>query len=401
MIPVNEPLISKNALTYVTDCISSGWISSAGRYIDKFETAFAEYLGVNHAITTTSGTTALHLAMIALEIGKGDEVIIPALTMIAVPFSVIYTGATCIPIDVDPDIYNISPEKIESFIEKHCTCDRKTGQLVNKNSKGIVKAIIAVHLYGHPCDMAPILRLAERYNLYVIEDAAEAHGAEYYHDFAGKSGDTYSNSFKSGTMGDVGCFSFYANKIITTGEGGMVVTNHDSIAERARRLKDLSHHPEKRFLHTEIGYNYRMTNMQAAIGLAQLEDVQKYIEIKRKMARTYNALLQDIPGITLPKEMGWAKNVYWMYAVLIEKDFNLSRNDFMGRLKEQGIDTRTFFAPIDEQPVFSSNKFYQAGDYPVSRELSLKGLYLPSGLAITNQQIDIVCSAIRKMHVQK
>jgi len=396
MIPVNEPIMAPNALKYVTDCIETGWISSAGTYIKKFEENFAKYLGVKHAVTTTSGTTALHLALVSLGIGEGDEVIIPALTMIAVPFAVLYTGASCIPIDVDPETFNISPEEIKRFMEKDCKYNSRTKRLINKHTNKQVRAIIPVHLYGHPCDMAPLLQIAQKYNLWVVEDAAEAHGAEYHKDI-GKKSNQGKVSYKAGTMGDVGCFSFYANKIITTGEGGMVVTDNDSIAEKARRLKDLSHSPKKRFLHTAVGFNYRMTNLQAAIGLAQLEEVQKYIQIKRKMAQRYNLLLKDIPGLTLPVEKPWATSVYWMYAVLVEADFGMSRDVLMKKLKEKGVDTRTFFIPLDEQPAFDKKRFFKSRDWPVTRKLSKKGLYLPSGLAITEEQIREVCSLIRQI----
>lgn len=397
MIPLNEPRIAKNALKYVTDCVRTGWISSAGAYIEKFEINFAKYLEVKHAITTTSGTTALHLALASLGIGEGDEVIIPALTMMAVPFAVLYTGASCVSIDVDSEIFNISPEKIKSFIEKNCSYNPNTKQLINKHTNKRLKAIIPVHTYGHPCDMAGILQVAKKYSLLVIEDAAEAHGAEYHKDILGKKSNKDTISRKAGSMGDIGCFSFFANKIITTGEGGMVVTNSDEIAEKARALKDLCHCPERRFLHTGVGFNYRMTNLQAALGLAQLEEIQDDIKIKREMAQMYNELLKDIPGITTPIEKPWAKSVYWMYAILVEPDFGISRDTFMKRLKEQGVDTRPFFIPIDKQPFFNKKICFRDGDCSVSNSLSEKGLYLPSALTITEEQIHKVCSSIRKV----
>lgn len=394
MIPVNEPLISQNALRYVSDCVKSGWISSAGDYIKRFEEKFAEYIGVKYAVTTTSGTTALHLALASLDVGDKDEVIIPALTMIAVPFAVIYTGASCVPVDVDPVIYNICPKKIENVIKNSYEFKPNKKELVNKHTGKRLKAIIPVHLYGHPCDMSPIIQLARKYNLRVIEDAAEAHGAEYLKDINGNTSNNTSCCYKAGSMGDIGCFSFYGNKIITTGEGGMLVTNNDSIAERARRLKDMSHSPSKRFSHTEVGFNYRMTNLQAAIGLAQLEEINKYLSIKRKMAEKYNILLANIKGLFLPEENKWAKSVYWMYAVLVEPDFGMTRDVFMKRLKEKGVDTRTFFVPMDEQPAFNKENLFKFEDWPVSRNLSKKGLYLPSGLTISEKIIEKICESI-------
>jgi len=395
MIPVNEPLIAKNALAYASDCIKSGWISSAGSYIRRFEEAFAGYIGVKHAVTATSGTTALHLALAAAGIGPGDEVIIPDLTMIAVPYAVLYTGAKPVLADVDRILFNLDPAKVRTFIRRDCRFDPKKKALVRKKTGGVVRAILPVHLYGHPCPMDEILAIAEEFRLLVIEDAAEAHGALFY------SGGDRQKALKTGAIGDIGCFSFYANKIVTTGEGGMVVTNDDGLADRARRLKDLAHAPGRRFLHTEIAFNYRMTNVQAAIGLAQLEEIERYIDLKQKMAAAYQEGLAGVRGLTLPREMPWARSVYWMYAVLVEEEFGLSRDEFAARLKEAGIDTRTFFVPVHEQPVFAKDKACPGRSFPISRELSKKGLYLPSGLALTRAQIRDICRAIHKIRGTK
>jgi perosamine synthetase len=388
MIPVNQPLIAKNALEYVSECIKTGWISSGGSYVKKFEEEFARYLGIKHAITTTSGTTALHLAIASLDIGQGDEVIIPALTMIAVPYAVLYTGATPWLVDVDSEMFNIDPDKVHGFIKNQCRYSRKKKTLINKITNKRVKGIIPVHLYGHSCPMKDIMTIAREYNLFVIEDAAEAHGA-LFRQKENKKRDSF-----VGTIGDIGCFSFYANKIITTGEGGMVVTHKDQIAEKARRLKDLAHSPQKRFLHTDLAFNYRMTNLQAAVGLAQLEEIDAFIEIKRKMAATYQTLLEDVEGLTLPVEKIWARNVYWMYAVLVEREFGLSRDELMRRLREDGVDTRTFFIPVHRQPVFQKTEYYKSLTFPVAEDVSRKGLYLPSGLALTHEQIERTCQSI-------
>ncbi len=389
MIPVNEPLIGHNALLYVTECLKTGWISSAGKFIPKFEQEFARYLGVRHAITTTSGTTALHLALASLGIGPGDEVIVPDLTMIAVPYAVLYTGAHPVLVDVEPETYNLDPNQLREFVERDCIFNEKERELINRKTRRKVKAVIPVHLYGHPCPMDEILKIAHAFHLDVVEDAAEAHGALYY------PGGNKDAARMAGTMGRAGCFSFYANKIITTGEGGMVVTDDDALAEKARRLKDLAHDPEHRFLHTELGFNYRMTNVQAAIGLAQLEEVDRFISIKLDMARYYQELLGGIPGLTLPREKEWARNVYWMYAVLIEKEFVLSRDELMRKLAERGVDTRTFFVPVHEQPLFRSKQEYHGQSFPIAEALSRKGLYLPSGLALTREQIERVAEEIR------
>ncbi len=363
-IPVNEPAISKNALKYVTDCIKTGWISSSGQYLKDFEEKFAEYLGVKHAITTTNGTTAIHLAILALGIKKGDEVILPSHTMMSSAAAIVYTGATPVLVDVERDSWNMNVSQIEKKITKR------------------TKAIMPVHIYGHSVDMDPIIALAKKYHLYIIEDAAESTGAEY-------------KGRLTGTIGNIGCFSFYANKIITTGEGGMIVTNNDKVAAHARLLKDMAHSPQKRFLHKEIGFNFRMTNLQAALGVAQLEEVKKYIQKKRWMAALYNKELSKIKGLTLPIERSWAKSVYWMYGVLVEKDFGLSRDEFMKKLSEKGVDTRTFFIPMHRQPILRKMGLFKGEKYPVSDEIGRRGLYLPSGLAITKKQIEIVCRAIK------
>ena len=367
-IPVCEPFLTGKEMEYVMDCLRTNWISSAGKYVNEFEQRFAEYIGCKYGISTTSGTTALHLALAALKIGRGDEVIVPAFTMIAPVFAVVYTGAKPVLVDADPETWNIDVNKIEEKITPN------------------TKAIIPVHIYGHPCDMDPIMEIAEKYNLWVIEDAAEAHGAEY----KGK---------KVGSFGHVSCFSFYANKIITTGEGGMVVTNDEKIAERARRLKDQAYSPERRFLHTDIGFNYRMTNIQAAIGLAQLEHIDEFVEMRRRNAYLYNSRLKDVPGITLPPEKEWAKNVYWMYSILIEEnEFGMSRDKLMEELAKKGIETRSFFIPMHKQPAFLSMGLFKGKTYSIAEEISEKGFYLPSSSGLKKEKIEYICEIIRKLH---
>jgi perosamine synthetase len=370
MIPVCIPLLGEKELEYVVDCIKTNWISSKGKYVEEFEDKFAKYCSCEYGITTTSGTTALHLALASLKIKKGDEVIIPTSTMIATAFAVIYCDATPVLVDAEPETWNMDVEKIEEKIT-----DR-------------TKAIMPVHIYGHPCDMDPIMKLAREYDLYVVEDAAEAHGAEY----KGK---------KAGSIGDIGCFSFYANKIITTGEGGMVVTNDEEIAERAKSLRNLCFPKEKRiYLHSEVGYNYRMTNIQAAIGLAQFERIDKLAEMRRRNAHLYNEYLKDMEGIRLPVEKEWAKNVYWMYSILIEDEFGMSRDELMDSLMEQGIETRTFFVPMHEQSVFQNMGLFKfkGESYPVAEELARKGMYLPSSSGLKEGEIKFICNGIKKIN---
>jgi perosamine synthetase len=371
MIPVCEPLLTGKELAYVEECLRTNWISSKGRFITEFEEQFASYCGAKHGIATTSGTSALHLALATLGIGRGDEVIVPVFTMAACIFAVLYTGATPVLVDADPDTWTMDVGQIESKVTPR------------------TRAIMPVHIYGHPCDMDPIVEVAERHGLYIVEDAAEAHGAEY-------------RGRKVGSLGHVGCFSFYANKIITTGEGGMVVTNDDRAADLARRLRDQAYSPEKRFLHTHIGFNYRMTNVQAAIGLGQLEHIDQFVAARRRNACRYNQVLKGIPGVTLPAEKPWAKNVYWMYGILVdEAEFGMSRDALMAALAEKGVETRPFFYPMHRQPAFVNIGLFHGEEYPVADMLAEKGVYLPSGSGLSTAQIKQVCQAIEEVRTQR
>jgi perosamine synthetase len=364
-IPIAEPDLSGNEEKYIIKCIRSGWISSKGKFVEQFEENFASYIGVKHAITVSSGTAALHLALASLDIKPGDEIIMPTFTMIACANAAKYLGAKPVLVDSEISTWNIDPNKIEEKITS------KT------------KAIMVVHIYGHPADMDPIMKIAKKYGLYVIEDAAEAHGAEY----KGK---------KVGSIGDIGCFSFYANKIITTGEGGAVVTNDDEIAEKVRRLRDQAYNANLRkwLIHDDIGYNYRLTNLQAAIGLAQLERIEEFINRHRENAYYYNSLLKNIRGITLPPEMPWAKNVYWMYTILIDEEIlGITRDDLMRKLETYGIDTRSTFLPIHLQPPYKN--IYINEKYPIAELLGRRGINLPSGNSTTKEDIEYVVSTIK------
>jgi perosamine synthetase len=364
-IPVCSPSIGEKEVQRVVECLKSTWISGISKYVEEFEEAFAKYCNCKYGVATNSGTTALHLALATLNIKPGDEVIIPTFTMIATANAVTYTGAKPVLVDADENTWNLDTSKIEDKINEH------------------TKAIIVVHTYGHPADMDPIIELAEKYNLYVIEDAAEAHGAEY----KGK---------RVGSIGDIGCFSFYANKIITTGEGGMVVTNNEELAEKARWLRAHAFgRYGKHFYHEALGFGYRMSGLQAALGLAQLERIDEFVLIRRNNAKLYNSLLSELgEKITLPPEAPWAKNVYWMYSILIEDNFGMSRDELMKRLESEGIETRTFFYPIHVQPIYA--KQYQEESFPVADELSRKGINLPSGNNLTADEIEYVCQCIKK-----
>jgi perosamine synthetase len=372
MIPVCEPTLQGNELKYITEAVSSGWISSAGKFINQFEEKFSSFCNAKYGISCSSGTVALHLAIEAMGIGKGDEVIIPTFTMIASSNAVIYAGAKPVLIDAEPETWNIDINKIEEKITKN------------------TKAIMVVHTYGHPVDMDKIKAIADKHNLPIIEDAAEAHGAEY----KGK---------KAGSLGDIACFSFYANKIITTGEGGLITTNNQQWAENARNLRN-HHFSEPRFTHNKVGYNYRMTNMQAAIGLAQLEKIDELIDARRKNAKLYSQLLKDIPGITLPPEKEWAKNVYWMYGILISKKFGKTMPQLREELKNKGIDTRTFFTGMHKQPAYKEqdSRFPDiTGSYPIADQLEQQGCYLPSSSHLTEEQIKTVAEAIKTIQEQQ
>jgi len=366
-VPTAVPNLDGKELEYVMDCITSSWISSKGKYVTTFEEKFSEYIEAKYGVAVSNGTVALHLALATLGIGPQDEVIVPTFTMIAVANTVQYTGAKLVLADSEPKTWNIAPKEIEKKVTER------------------TKAIIVVHLYGHPANMDPIMKIAREHNLYVIEDAAEAHGAEYI-------------GRKVGAIGDIGCFSFYANKIITTGEGGMLVTNNEEIAERARKLRDQAYNIKMRkwLIHDEIGYNYRMTNMQAAIGLAQLERIDTFIKIHRENAQLYNSLLKEIPGITLPPEEPWAKNVYWMYTILIdENEFGMSRDKLMHELEKYGVDTRSVFYPIHLQPPYKDK--FKNEKYPIAENLSKRGVNLPSGNTLTKEEVEYVVNAIKSI----
>ena len=361
-LPVAEPFLGEKELLYVNECVLTGWVSSAGKFVTKFEEIFADFCDVEQAITTSSGTSALHLALLACNIGPGDEVIVPSLTFIATANAVAYTGARPIFVDSEPSTWNINPVEIKEAITA------KT------------KAIIPVHVYGHPSNMDPILDIAREYSLAVVEDAAEAHGALY----KGK---------KVGSLGDMGMFSFYGNKIITTGEGGMIVTDNNDLAEKIRILRDHGMDPDRRYWHSVLGYNYRMTNIQAALGVAQMERINQIVKQKRRNAILYNKGLQDISGITLPPEAAWARNIYWLYSILIdEEEFGMSSKELRSQLKERGIETRPLFPPVHQQPIYNTGQ-----SLPVCEMLAHCGLSLPSSVNLNWNEIERITGEIRNI----
>ncbi len=367
-IPVCAPLLGGNELKYVQEAIVGGWISSAGPFVERLEREFAQYVGTRHAVTTTSGTTALHLACVALGLGPGDEVIIPTFTMIASAFAVAYCGAKPVFVDCERTTWTIDPTKIEAEITPR------------------TKAIMPVHIYGHPCDMEPIRAIARRHGLHVLEDAAEAIGSEY-------------RGVKCGALSDIAAFSLFANKAITTGEGGLVTTDDDELAARCRYYKNLCFPPRgpRVYVHEGVGFNYRLPNTLAAIGVAQLERVEDHVSRRRAHARFYTDRLRDVPGLIPQPELPWAKNSYWMYSVLVEEEFGLDREGVIRGLEERKIETRRFFVPMHRQPALEKLGCKCTGDFAASEHVSARGLYLPSGSGLTDDELAYVCDALRDL----
>jgi len=364
-IPVCTPeLQGGKEEDYTRDCIRTGWISSEGPYVKKFEQAWADYCSMSEGVAVSSGTAALHVALKCLPLEPGDEVILPSFTIISCATAIIEAGAKPVLVDCIADTWTMSTDAI--------------GEKITPRTR----AIMVVHIYGHPVDMEPVHALAKKHDLFIIEDAAEAHGAEY-------------RGRRCGGLADISIFSFYANKIITTGEGGMLLTDNPKFAERARSLRNLCFRTDRRFLHTEIGYVYRMTNIQAAIGLAQTERVETFVDKKRDVARVYNECLGDLAGLQLPVEKDWAKNVYWMYGVVLADDLGLAADEMALELKARNIDTRAFFLGLHEQPVLNDLGLFIGESYPVTERIARQGFYLPSGLQLTKDQQQTVCRTVR------
>lgn len=363
IIPVCEPTLGGNELKYVTQAVETNWISSAGSFIRDFEAQFADYCGVKYGIACANGTVAMHLAMATLGLEPDDEVIIPTFTMIATANAVTYCGAKPVLVDMEPEYWQMDLNMVEAKITPR------------------TRAIVPVHIYGHPTDMDPLRELAARHGIMVIEDSAEAHGAEY-------------KGRRAGSLGDAAGFSFYGNKIITTGEGGMVTTDNREIAQLAWNLRDHAFSHERHFWHKFVGFNYRMTNLQAAVGLAQVEQLDSFVAARRRNSAEYTRRLQSIPGIRTPAEAPWAKNVYWMYGITVDEEaFGMNRDQLRGVLAENGIETRTFFIPMHCQPVYW--KQYKGERYPVAEDLCRRGFYLPSASSLSLPEIEYVTSVIR------
>lgn len=364
MIPVNEPLLDGNEKKYLLECIETGWISSEGPFIKEFEERFAEVVGRNHGVAVCNGTAALDAAVEALGIGPGDEVIMPAFTIISCIGQIIRAGARPVLVDSDPLTWNMDVAQIEAKVTPQ------------------TKVIMAVHIYGLPVDMDPVLEIAGRHGLKVIEDAAQMHGQTY-------------KGRPCGSLGDISTFSFYPNKHITTGEGGMIVTSDDQLADDCRSLRNLCFQPERRFVHERLGWNLRMTNLQAALGLAQLERLSEFVRRKRFMGRRYSELLLGLPGVSLPLAMtDYAENIYWVYGLLLDEKLGVDAVEVMRRLAQKGIGTRPFFCPMHMQPVFQRMGLFGGELYPISERFYRQGFYIPSGMALTEGQIEMVAQAV-------
>ncbi len=370
MIPVNEPLIGETEERYVKECLTTGWLSSSGPFIEKFESEWATICGRKYGIAVCNGTVALQLAVRSLGLPPGSEIIMPSFTIISCALAAIYNDCVPVFVDCDPRTYTMKPSEVEVRITE------KTA------------AIMPVHIYGHPAEMDPIMELARKNSLAVVEDAAEAHGAAYQ---------TESGWQPCGSFGDVSIFSFYANKLVTTGEGGMIVTDDPQLAERARSLRNLSFSPTRRFLHDELGFNFRMTNVQAALGLAQAERFPEIVARKQRNARRYLELLDGIPGLLLPVERPWARSVYWMFAILLEGEAGVDSNHLATALQKAGVETRPFFVGLHEQPPLIDRQEIVIGPCPVTERISRRGLYLPSGLGLSDAEIVAVSEAVRSL----
>lgn len=367
MIAVNQPRLDGNEKKYLLECIDSGWISSEGPFVERFERAMAERLGRRHAIVVNSGTAALDAAVLSLGLEPGDEVILPSFTIICCASAIIRAGATPVLVDCDPATWNMKVEEVEARITPR------------------TRAIMPVHIYGLPVDMDPLLELARKHHLRVVEDAAEAIGLKY-------------RNRECGSFGDVSCMSFYANKHITTGEGGMILTDDDQIAERSRRYRNLCFIPPRRFVHEEMGWNLRMCNLQAAMGLAQLEKLDRSIEIKRWLGQKYQGLLAGVKGIALPVDCTLtAENAYWVFGVVLDDDVPFDATEAAARLLKAGVQSRPFFWPLHEQPVFQKMGLFAGEKYPVTERIARRGLYLPSGLGISETDIVTSAAALQKI----
>ncbi len=370
IINVSEPKLSNKTKEYVLDCIQTEWISSSGSYLEKFEKKWAKYCNKKYAVSVTSGTAALIVALKSLNLKSGDEVIMPSFTIISCALAVIEAGGKPVLADCDLDTWCIQPNEIKKKISNR------------------TKAILIVHMFGHPVNIDEIKKIIKKKKIVIIEDAAESHGSKFKKDVVG-------------SFGKISCFSFYVNKLITTGEGGMALTNDKSLYNKMKNLRNLAFNKTRRFSHNEIGYNYRMTNIQAAIGLSQLEKITEHIKIKRQNTFLYNKILTsyDLP-ISLPTEKDWAKSTFWMYGIVL-KNKKMTAKTLARKLFENNIETRPLFLGMHEQPVFRKMKLFKNESFPNTEYISKYGLYLPSGLRLSKSKIELVCKTLKRILSEK
>jgi perosamine synthetase len=369
MIPVSTPHIDAADIALVTRALAEREVSSGSRYVSDFEQTWAAFCGRRHGIAVSNGTVALQLAVACLDLEPGDEIVMPSFTIISSALAAVYSGAVPRLVDIDPATWTMDTEAVRRVIGPR------------------TRAIMPVHIYGHPVDMDPLLDIASEHGLAIVEDAAEAHGAEYH----GASGWR-----RCGSFGTVSCFSFYANKLVTTGEGGMLVTDDDGLAERARLLRNLAFEPEgRRFRHERLGFNFRMSALQAALGLSQVARMPEILIAKRRLAAAYHEALRDVRGVRLPPEAPWARSVFWMYGIIVEDGHGLDAATLRQRLAESGVETRPFFLGMHEQPVFSHETWARAVNLPNTEMLARQGLYLPSGIGLTSDEVEHVVRAVR------
>jgi len=375
MIPVNEPLLGDRELEYVSECIRTGWVSSAGRFIRDFEEQWSAYCGRRYGIAVSNGTVALQLAIACLDLAPGDEIIIPTFTIISCASAVINNNCVPVLVDSDPRTWCMDMDQVKDKITPR------------------TRAVMPVHMYGNPVDMDALLELADEYGLVIIEDAAEAHCAEY---LSGR-GTSEAQWRRCGSFGTLSCFSFYANKLITTGEGGMVLTDDSELAEKARSLRNLCFSPERRFHHESLGFNFRITNLQAALGLAQMERIEEIVALKHWIGEQYTQRLSSIQGLQLQHLEKWARSVYWMYGCVLSEETGMNGAEFGKRLADLGVQTRPFFLGMHEQPAFHRLGLFLNEKYPIAERLARQGLYLPSGLTLTEEQLEYVCRAVHEV----
>ena len=366
-IPVNEPLLNGNEEKYLVECIRTGWISSEGPFVTKFEQQFSAKMGRKFGVAVSNGSVAIDAAIVALGIGAGDEVILPSFTIISCAAAIVRAGARPVVVDCDPSTWNMDVAQVEAKITPR------------------TRAIMIVHIFGLPTDVDPLLQLAAKHGLRVIEDAAEMHGQTY-------------KGRPCGSFGDVSTFSFYPNKHVTTGEGGMILTDDPAIAEHCRSLRNLCFKPEQRFVHDELGWNFRMTNLQAALGVAQLERLDDFVQIKRRMGKRYGELLGGVPGLQLQAaRTAYAENIYWVFGLVLDDSVPFDAKEMMQRLAKLGVGSRPFFWPMHEQPVLRKMGWFEGERLPVAERIARRGFYIPSGMALTDQQMERCAAAVREV----